>query len=284
MTKAITLTREAFGPVLDKGRQALIDLADELHATVDERSAELSATTDRTILITWIVIALGLAASFIIALSIVQVEVVKVVLSFRGRILDVAEGRLDLPIANLDRPNEIGEMSRALQILQVGAREREIQSWVKAEVAATTERLQSTEDFPEFATSPAVANFGIVRPAVRRVLPRRTRSDALHSRRSLRDRCLDGTARLTRSAKLWSDKLLLNVAVSRLSPAADNPLQVSAGVGTVTPACVLFVPVLNQDVVLGGHRTGTFGSGVGSSAGAARRVVTDGGAQHQDSC
>ena len=43
-TKAITLTREAFDPVLHKGRQALIDLADELHATVDERSAELSAT------------------------------------------------------------------------------------------------------------------------------------------------------------------------------------------------------------------------------------------------
>ena len=31
---------------------------------------------------------------------------------------------------------------------------------------------------------------------------------------------------------------------------ADNPLQVSAGVGTVTPACVLFIPVINQDVVL----------------------------------
>ena len=59
-------------------------------------------------------IVLGLAASFVIALSIVQVEVVKVVLSFRSRILDVAEGRLDQPIANLDRPNEIGEMSRAL--------------------------------------------------------------------------------------------------------------------------------------------------------------------------
>ncbi len=110
----------AFDPELLKGRQALIELADELHATVDERSDELSAKTHRTILITWIVIALGLAASFIIALSIVQVEVVKVVLSFRGRILDVAEGRLDLPIANLDRPNEIGEMSRALQTLQVG--------------------------------------------------------------------------------------------------------------------------------------------------------------------
>src|ERR1700716_3346380 len=150
--KAIKLTRETFDPELRQSRQALSELADELHATVEEQSDELTAKTHRTILITWIVIILGLAASFIIALSIVNVEVVKVVSSFRTRILDVAEGRLDLPIANLDPPNEIGEMSRALQTLQIAARERETLGWVKAEVATTTERLQSTEDFSAFAT------------------------------------------------------------------------------------------------------------------------------------
>ena len=149
--KALQLMRESTEPRLLLARQALIELADELHARVDQQSVELTARTHRTILITWIVIVLGLAASFAIALSIVQVEVVKVVLSFRSRILDVAQGRLDQPIANLDRPNEIGEMSRALQTLQVAARERETQGWVKAEVAATTERLQTAEDFPEFA-------------------------------------------------------------------------------------------------------------------------------------
>ena len=151
--KAIKLARETFEPQFRKGRQALADLADEIHATVDRRSDELTSESRHTILITWIVIILGLAASFTIALSIVQVEVVKVVLSFRTRILDVAEGRLDLPIANLNRPNEIGEMSRALQTLQIAAREREILGWIKAEVATTTERLQSTEDFPAFSTA-----------------------------------------------------------------------------------------------------------------------------------
>src|SRR6201989_1400497 len=150
--KAMKLARETFDSEMRKSRQSLTDLADELHATVDEQSDELTAKTHRIILITWIVILLGLAASFTIALSIVNVEVVKVVSSFRTRILDVAEGRLDLPIANLDRPNEIGEMSRALQVLQVAAREREMLGWVKAEVATTTERLQSAEDFPAFAT------------------------------------------------------------------------------------------------------------------------------------
>jgi signal transduction histidine kinase/DNA-binding response OmpR family regulator len=247
--QAIQMTREAFDPVLHKGRQALIDLADELHATVDERSAELSATTHGTILITWIVIALGLATSFIIALSIVQVEVVKVVLSFRGRILDVAEGRLDLPIANLDRPNEIGEMSRALQVLQVGARERETQSWVKTQVAATTERLQATEDFPGFATS---------------LLSQISESlDLLYGAFYLADqsqKCFTRVGAFATDVSMepqtyaLGEALVGQAAVERRSlkivSSANNPLQVSAGVGTLAPACVLFIPVLNQDVVL----------------------------------
>jgi signal transduction histidine kinase/DNA-binding response OmpR family regulator len=247
--KAITLTREAFDPVLNKGRQALIDLADELLATVDERSAELSAKTHHTILITWIVIALGLAASFIIALSIVQVEVVKVVLSFRGRILDVAEGRLDLPIANLHRPNEIGEMSRALQILQVGAREREVQSWVKSQVAVTTERLQSTEDFSAFATSllSQISEsldllYGAFYLADQRQM-RFTRVGAFATDVSTEPRELALGETLVGQAAF--ERRCLKIVST-----AEKPLQVSAGVGTLTPACVLFIPVLNQEIVL----------------------------------
>ena len=150
--KAMTLMRDKSDPELLNVRQALVGTGDQLQAAVDRESDELTAQARRTIRVTWVVVGLGLLISFAIALSIVQVEVVKVVLSFRTRILDVAEGRLDQPIANLDRPNEIGEMSRALQTLQLTARERETQTWVKAEVAATSERLQSAEDFPAFST------------------------------------------------------------------------------------------------------------------------------------
>jgi hypothetical protein len=120
---------------------------------VDQQSDELTARTHRTILVIWIVIAVGLASSFAVALSVVQIEVVRVVLSFRGRIWDVAQGRLDQPVGNLDRPNEIGEMSRVLQTLQVSAREQATQGWIKSVVAGTTEQLQSVEDFPTFAIS-----------------------------------------------------------------------------------------------------------------------------------
>jgi len=247
--KAIKLTHQAFDPALNKGRQALIDLADELHATVDQRSDELTVKTHRTILVTWIVITLGLIASFTIALFIVQVEVVKVVLSFRGRILDVAQGRLDEPITNLHRPNEIGEMSRALQALQAAARERETQGWVKAEVAATVEKLQSAEDSAEFAAillSRISESFNLLYGAfylADQDQTHFTRVGAFATDVSMEPREF-----------ALGEALVGQAAVERrslqISATADKPLQVSAGIGTVAPACVLFVPVINQDAVL----------------------------------
>jgi signal transduction histidine kinase/DNA-binding response OmpR family regulator/HPt (histidine-containing phosphotransfer) domain-containing protein len=247
--KAMKLTREAFDPDLHSGRQALINLANEVHATVNKRSDELTARSHRTILVTWIVIILGLAASFTIALSIVQVEVVRVVLSFRTRILDVAEGRLDLPIANLNLSNEIGEMSRALQTLQIAAREREILGWVKAEIAATTEQLQSAEDFSAFAT--------ILLSRISKTL------DLIYGAFYLAD---ESHARFVRVGAFAmdvsteprefaiGDSLVGQAAAERRSlrilPGADEHINVSIGSGTVTPACVLFIPVINQDDVL----------------------------------
>jgi signal transduction histidine kinase/DNA-binding response OmpR family regulator/HPt (histidine-containing phosphotransfer) domain-containing protein len=247
--KAIKLARDTFEPQFRKGRQSLADLADEIHASVDLRSDELTSATRHTILITWIVIILGLAASFTIALSIVQVEVVKVVLSFRTRILDVAEGRLDLPITNLNRPNEIGEMSRALQTLQIAAREREILGWVKAEVATTTERLQSTEDFPAFSTV---------------LLSRISETvDLLYGAFYLADDSRSHFARVGAFATDVSaeprefplgEGLVGQAAAERrtlrITSEANKLLSVSTGAGAVTPACVLFVPVMNQDDVL----------------------------------
>ena len=231
------------------GRQALVVLANELSASVDRESEELTAKTRHTILITWIVIALGLASSIAIALSIVQFEVVKVVLSFRGRILDVAQGRLDQPVGNLNRTNEIGEMSRALQTLQIAARQQEAQGWVTAEVAATTEQLQSVEDFPTFATillSRISAELDLLYGAF-------YLANEDHTRFTRVGAFATDVAAEPREFAL-GEGLVGQAAVERrtlqIVSTADKPLQVSAGVGTVAPACVLFVPVIHQDLVL----------------------------------
>ncbi|WP_353064478.1 response regulator [Tunturibacter psychrotolerans] len=247
--KAMKLARETFEPEFRRERQSLTDLADEVHAGLDQQSDQLTLKTHRTILITWIVIIFGLAASFTIALSIVQIEVVKVVLSFRTRILDVAQGRLDLPIANLNRTNEIGEMSRALQTLQIAAREREILRWIKSEVATTTERLQSAEDFPAFASA---------------LLSRISETlDLLYGAFYLADDSRTHFARVGAFATDVSTELrefslgegLAGQAAAehrtlRIVSETNKLLSVSTGAGTVSPACILFIPVMNQDDVL----------------------------------
>jgi signal transduction histidine kinase/CheY-like chemotaxis protein len=247
--KAMNIMRSGVDADLLQARQVMTNLVDEMQKSANQESDELTVRTHRAILITWIVIILGLATSFVIALSILQAEVVQAVLSFRNRILDVAEGRLDQPIANLDRPNEIGEMSRALQTLQVAAREREMQGWVKTEVATTTARLQSAEDFAAFSTILLSQISGAW--------------DLLYGAFYLAD---DSRTRFSRVGAFATDVateprefvlgegLVGQAAVEqrslRIVSTAEKPLQVFAGVGTVTPACVLFVPVINQDVVL----------------------------------
>jgi signal transduction histidine kinase/CheY-like chemotaxis protein len=247
--KAMNIMRSGVDADLLQARQVMTNLVDEMQKSANQESDELTVRTHRAILITWIVIILGLATSFVIALSILQAEVVQAVLSFRNRILDVAEGRLDQPIANLDRPNEIGEMSRALQTLQVAAREREMQGWVKTEVATTTARLQSAEDFAAFSNILLSHISGAW--------------DLLYGAFYLAD---DSHTRFSRVGAFATDVgteprefvlgegLVGQAAVEqrslRIVSTAEKPLQVFAGVGTVTPACVLFVPVINQDVVL----------------------------------
>jgi two-component system, sensor histidine kinase and response regulator len=247
--KAMNIMHSGVDADLQKARQAMTNLVDEMQRSANQDSDKLTLRTHRAILITWIVIVLGLVASFVVALSILHLEVVQVVLSIRDRILDVAEGRLDQPIANLDRRNEIGEMSRALETLQVAAREREVQSWVTSEVAATIARLQSAEDFPEFSNillSRTSAALDLLYGAF-------YLADVTHMRFTRVGAFATDVAAEPREFALGGS-MVGQAAVERRSlrivSTAEKPLQISAGVGMVAPACVLFVPLISQEVVL----------------------------------
>jgi signal transduction histidine kinase/CheY-like chemotaxis protein len=245
--KAMQLMRTTMDGGMEGTRQALFRLERSLRASVDEKSESLTSQTNRAIVITWVAIGLGLLTSFAVALSIVQIEVVKVVLSFRNRILDVAAGRLDRPIAYLSRPNEIGEMSRALETLQTAARERETQTWIKSEVALLTQSLQSAEEFPAFAAillSRISENMNLLYGAfylADHARTRFTRAGAFATDSSLEPREFAmGQALVGQAA---AERRTLRIASS-------ESIQVSTGVGAVAPACVLFIPVILQDTTL----------------------------------
>ncbi len=247
--KAMKLMREVYDPQWSETRRALMELQQAVHSRVDRESVELTANTNRTIKTTWVVIALGLLISFAIALAIVQLEVVKVISAFRSRILDVAQGRLDQPVGNLNRPNEIGDMSRALQALQVAARERETQAWSKAQVAAMTHRLQLAEDstaFGDALLSSLSENFDLLFGAF-------YLGDKDHTRFT-RIGAFATDVATERREYVLGEGLVGQAAEERrtlkIMASADKPLKIATGVGTVEPACVFFLPVIQQNVVI----------------------------------
>ena len=149
--KALQLMRGGVDAELERARQATVDVIEQGAESVNKQNDALTVTAHRVVLVNWCILGFGLMPAFVLALYVIQREVIAVLLAFRGRMLEVAEGRLDQPIPNLDRANEIGEMSRALLTLQSAARELDTSGWIKGEVASITERLQSAEDFGGFA-------------------------------------------------------------------------------------------------------------------------------------
>ncbi len=168
---------------------------------------------------------------------------------FRGHILDVAEERCDRPIPYQDRSDEIGEMSRALQTLQNVATERQIQAWVKAEIATTTEWLQSSEDFTTFSAN---------------LLSRVSQSiELLYGVFYLAD---SGHARFTQAGGFALDPipeprsfargegLVGQAAAERraltVASTAEHTVHVSAGLATVSPAVLYFYPLIAHGAVV----------------------------------
>lgn len=249
--KAIDLLESGIDSELEQSRLAAISLSDEMQQAVDQRSADLTARTRRSIIITWLVVGFGIAASLFVASYLLQVDVIRELWTVRDTIQALATGKLDHPIPYLNRANEIGEIGRALRTLQGGAKEREIQSWVKAEVAATSVRLQSAEDFGSFAAAlfsrlsesvpllyGAFYLYDDSEQRLHRVGTYALQSNAIKSDSVALGEGLVGQAALERRAL-------------EITPSDGDVLSVSTGVGVVTPSKLLFMPILNHQLLVG---------------------------------
>ena len=248
--KAAALMRSSVDPELLQTHEQIVKIADDLQKAADQRSDELTLKTHRSILVTWLVIAFGLLVTFVVASYMLHVDVVQELHSLRDSIQSLASGKLDQPIPFLNRPNEIGEISRSLHTLQGGAKDRETQSWVKTEVAATGVRLQAAETFSTFAAS--------LLSRISECVP------LLYGSFYLAD---ESRSRLSRAGSFavegpenspefaLGEGLVGQAALERrvleLAGSKNEPMRVSTGISTVVPGRVLFVPVLNQDLLIG---------------------------------
>jgi len=248
--KAAGLMRLSVDPEIQQTHEEVMKISDELQKALDQRSDELTERTHHSILIIWLVIGFGLLVTFAIATYILHVDVVQELFSLRDSIRSLASGQLDQPIPFLNRPNEIGEISRSLHTLQGGANDRETQSWVKAEVAATGVRLQAAEDFSTFAAS--------LLSRVSEGMPLLYGSFYLADKSQTRV-CRVGSFALgtpTDSTEFALGEGLVGQAaferrVIDLYSNRGDPIPVSTGLGSIVAGELLFVPVLNHDLLIG---------------------------------
>ncbi len=244
--KSMNLMRGGVDAELRRARQAISETVDDVRFSVDQQSAKLTHQTDRAILLTWLVIGFGLLTSFAIAVYIVQSEVVQELLSLRDSIQDLAAGKLDQAIPFLDRSNEIGEISRALRTLQRGAREREIQGWVKSEMASALTQLQAVEDFEAFAKT-LLSGLSKSIPLIYGALYVTEESQ----KRFFRVGAFAINDEGTRREFALGEGLVGQAAVERrpLAVIAGDNVRITAGMGKVKPNNLLFLPVVNQEAV-----------------------------------
>jgi signal transduction histidine kinase/CheY-like chemotaxis protein len=248
--KALSLTRGDAGAELQQARQAAIDSVDDLRASVDRQSDDLTRKTHRAILITWLIVCLGLAATLTFTLYVVQTQVIGELLTVRGSIQALADGRLDQAIPYLNQTNEIGAISRALGTLQGNAREREIQHWVKAEVSGITEQLQYSENFEAVGKclfSRLSKSIPLLYGALYVTNESRTRFVRVGGF------ALDAPNQPLEFA--LGEGLVGQSAVERrplVVPATEGDhVLVSTGIGTLAPHTLLFMPVVSQEVAVG---------------------------------
>jgi len=248
--KAIVLMRDVVDPEWSETRSATIVLQTAAEKKVRQESDELTDRTRRAITLRWLVVGVGLLVSLVLAILVVQFAVVKDLTSFRDLILGVVQGKLNQPITNLSRPNEVGEMSRALDALQVAARERETQAWVTAEVAATARRLQSTESFDSFAST-LLSRISECMPLLYGALYL-AEEDRSHLVRvgSFAANSAAGPTEFT-----LGDGLVGQAALERrsleFSGTESAPMHISGGLGDVAAGQLLYLPVLHHEILVG---------------------------------
>jgi signal transduction histidine kinase/CheY-like chemotaxis protein len=249
-TRAANLLRNGVDAELDAARQRAIDISDMMQATVQAESDALTVRSHRIVRITWIVIIGGIVLSVAFASYLLHVDVIQELWTVRNAIRSIASGQLEIAIPFVNRPNEIGEISRSLSTLQQGARERETQSWLKSETAATALRLQSVDNFSSFAST-LLSRVSECIPLLYGSFYLATDSAPVRLRRV-------GTYALESPELVeyeLGQGLVGQAALERrtvtLAANTNQALNVTTGLGTVAVGNLLFVPVLNHETFVG---------------------------------
>ncbi len=213
-------------------------------ATIE--AARQRAETTRLVALLLLVIGIGLATGFGV---LIGATIKRPNDRLRTSVENLAEGDVESPIPHADYPNEIGVMAKAIKILQDIYRRSNEQHWVKSHSAEISSALQQTEDFLSL-TQTAISRIAPVIGAGHAafyVADKEDRYNLLASygyreRKHLNNSFGVGEG-LVGQCVLEKSTILLT--------APQNYIRINSGLGEGPPACIMVVPIIHSERVLG---------------------------------
>lgn len=167
----------------------------------------------------------------------------------RQSVKALAAGKVDTPIPHVDYPNEIGVMARAIKVLQEIYLKADEQHWIKTHAAEIASKLQQAEDFHTLTQTavsrlaPAVgAGHGAFYVADTQATFNLLASYGYRERKHLSNSYRMGEGLVGQCAMEKSPIMLT---------APKDYIRISSGLGEGPPACILVLPIMHGDRVLG---------------------------------
>lgn len=162
---------------------------------------------------------------------------------------ELAAGKVETPIPHADYPNEIGILARAIRVLQDIYRKADEQHWVKSHVAEISTALQRAEDFVTLTQeavsriAPVIgAGHGAFYVADGQGAYTLLASYGYRERKHLSNSFAEGEGLV--------GQCVVEKATIVLTAPKDY-IRIGSGLGEGPPACIMVLPVIHGERVLG---------------------------------
>ncbi|MEI7613289.1 MAG: PAS domain S-box protein, partial [Betaproteobacteria bacterium] len=212
-------------------------------------------STWNSIILLTVSLLLGLLLWFVVARS-----VSRPLGRLRDAVEQLATGKLDLVVPHSDYANEIGNLARSVVVLQNEAQKMEAQRWVKTHLAALSGILQTASSFSELSQkflSTLAPLIGIGHGVF-----------YIYEEEQKRLRLLGGYAyRERKNLDQYfnlGQGLVGQCAMERtpiiLSQPPEDYISIGSSLGEATPRCIIVLPVLRNERLLGVIELAKFGA------------------------
>jgi two-component system, sensor histidine kinase and response regulator len=232
------------------GRIANSQLAALAEIQVGSIAAKV-ATTDKRVqqqlVITLLIFLGGSLVGLLLSLLIIR-SIQRPIDDLRQTMINLAQGQLHARVPCSDYPNEIGDLARAIGVVQIEARQMEIQRRVKGSIADISAELQQTTSLGDLSQR-----------FLSRIAPLMQLGHALFylpDEEGYRLRLLGSYARYDSTPReiAWGQGLVGQCALDRSPIIINDPpsdyIRIGSGLGFATPRAIAILPVIHNERLL----------------------------------